>query len=220
VEYQYKSTVNLITKQDINQSTIILGHIGGRMDDPEYPVLTVMETILGSGFTSRLFREVRSRQGLAYSVRGRYGCGFHHPGLFMVACQTQSGKTVHAIRAMQREVERITESMVTQEELATAKEAFLNAFVLNYESIGQIAQRLLAYEYYGYPPDFLERLRDGVEQVTRGQVLKVARQYLRPQAMQILVVGRPEDFDQDLAVLGPVNHIDVTIPEPSEQAGR
>ena len=100
VDYTYPSTVNLVKKDDINQSNIYLGHIGGRLDDPDYFALTVMNRVLGGGFTSRLFRNVRSREGLAYSVFGRYSAEFDHPGVFSVGCQTQSGKTVHAIRAM------------------------------------------------------------------------------------------------------------------------
>jgi len=217
VEYRYRPTVNLIKREDINQSNIIMGHLASRMDDPNYHALNIMERILGVGFTSRLFRNVRSRQGLAYSVYGRYECQFDHPGLFAVGCQTKSDMTVRAIRAMQQEVERITGSLVTDEELAVAKEAFLNAYVFNFESTGQIVRRLMAYDYYGYPADFLERLRQDVAKVTKQQILDAARTHLRPDAVQVLVVGRPQDFDQDLGTLGPVNQIDITIPQSQTQ---
>lgn len=212
LDYRYVGSVNLIKKHDINQSYIILGHIGGRMDDPDYCALIVMNQILGQGFTSRLFRNVRSRQGLAYSVYGRYECQYDHPGLFMVGCQTQSARTVHAIKAMQQEINTITETEVTDQELAYAKEAFLNAFVFSFSSTGDIVRRLMAYDYYGYPPDFLEKVRQNVEKVIKADILRAAKSHLRPGALQILVVGRPEDFDQDLSVLGPVRSIDITIP--------
>lgn len=216
VDYKYIGSVNLIKKHDINQSNIILGHIGGRMDDPDYCALVVMNQILGQGFTSRLFRNVRSRQGLAYSVYGRYECQYDHPGLFMVGCQTQSAKTVHAIKAMQQEIDAITQTEVTDQELAYAKEAFLNAFVFNFASTGDIVRRLMTYDYYGYPPDFLEKVRQNVEKVTKVDILRAARSHLRAGALQVLVVGRPEDFDQDLSVLGPIRSIDITIPGSTE----
>jgi len=214
VDYAYRPTVNLVPKDDINQSNIYLGHIGGRLDDPDYFALTVMNRVLGGGFTSRLFRNVRSRQGLAYSVFGRYSAEFDHPGVFAVGCQTQSGKTVHAIRAMQHEVQRITEAEVTDEELAVAKESFLNSFVFNFTSKGSIVQRLMSYDYYGYPEDFLQKTKENVEKVTRADVLRVAKKHLRPDGLQVLVVGRAKEFDEPLTVLGQVRDIDITIPPP------
>lgn len=212
VRYQFRPTVNVIRKDDTNQTKIHLGHIGGLMSDPDYSALIVMNKILGSGFVSRLFKNVRSRLGLAYSVYGNYGAEYDRPGVFYVGCQTKSEATVRATRAMMREVERITESEVTEEELALAKEGYLNQFVFRFDTKGEVIERLVTYEYFGYPPDFLEKARDNVEKVTREDVLRVARKHLRPDKMQILCVGRPHDFDEPLSVLGRVREIDITIP--------
>ena len=214
VDYRYQPTVNLARKDDINQSSIYLGHIGGRLDDPDYFALTVMNRVLGGGFTSRLFRNVRSREGLAYSVFGDYSADFDHPGLFLVGCETQSGKTLHAVRAMSQEVRRITEAEVTDEELAVAKESFLNSFIFNFASRGSIVRRLMIYSYYGYPEDFLQKTKANVEKVTKADVLRVAKTHLRPEALQVLVVGRAKDFDEPLSALGQVKEIDITIPPP------
>jgi len=218
VEYTFRKTVNLIRKEDINQSNIRMGHIAGLMSDPDYFALVLMNRILGSGFTSRLFRNVRSRQGLAYSVYGYYAANYDYPGMFYVGCQTESQKTVHAIKAMLAEVKRITEEPVSDEELALAKDSYLNSFVFNFDTRGEIVERLMTYEYFGYPPDFLERTRANIEKVTKADILAAARRRLRPDAMQILVIGRPEDFDQPLSVLGPVRQIDITIPPPPSRA--
>jgi predicted Zn-dependent peptidase len=212
VEYDFRSTVNLVRKEDINHSNIYLGHIGGVRSDPDYFALTVMNQILGSSFTGRLFKNVRSRQGLAYSVFGRYSADYDHRGVFYVGCQTKSKETVKAIVAMENEVERITESPVTDEELALAKDSYLNKFVFNFDTNGEIVVRLMTYEYFGYPGDFLQRTKANVERVTKEDVLRVAREHLRPEKLQVLVVGRPEDFDEPLSVLGPVREIDITIP--------
>jgi len=214
VDYEWPSSVNLVRKAGLNQSNIYLGHIGGVMSDPDYFALTVMNQILGGGFTGRLFKNVRSRQGLAYSVFGHYSSSLDHPGQFYVGCQTKSSSTVHAIKAMVEEIEKIKSEEVTDEELAIAKESYLNSFVFNFDSKGEIIRRLMTYEFYGYPPDFLQRTREEVEEVTARDVLRVAREHLRPDALQILVVGNPDDFDEPLSTLGQVNEIDVTIPTP------
>jgi zinc protease len=214
VEYNFRKTVNLIHKDDINQAYICMGHIGGMMNDPDYFALVVMNRILGGSFTSRLFKNIRSRQGLAYSVYGYYDAEYDHPGVFYVGCQTKSESAVHAIRAMMREIEKITESKVTDEELALAKESFLNSFVFSFDSKGEIVRRLMTYEYFDYPADFLQRIKENVENVTKDDVLHVARKHLQPDAMQILAVGRPNDFDEPMSSLGPVRRIDITIPRP------
>ncbi|UCD51534.1 MAG: insulinase family protein [Phycisphaerales bacterium] len=214
VDYEWASTVNLVSKPDINQSNIYLGHLGGVMSDPDYFALTVMNQILGGGFTGRLFKNVRSRQGLAYSVFGRHAAGLDHPGQFYVGCQTKSASTVHAIRAMIDEIEKITTEEVTDEELELAKDSYLNSFVFNFDSKGEIIRRLMTFEYYGYPPDFLQQTKDRVEKVTKADVLRVARAHLKPETLQILVVGNPADFDEPLSALGQVNEIDVSIPTP------
>jgi zinc protease len=216
VRYTYPTTANLVQKDDINQSNIYLGHIGGLMSDPDYFALVVMNRILGSGFTSRLFKNVRSREGLAYSVFGNYSADFDHPGLFYVGCQTKSEATAKAIRAMTDEVRKMTQAEVTDEELQIAKESYLNSFVFNFESKSEIVGRLMTYAYFGYAPDFLEQTKAKIEQVTKADVLRVAKKHLVHDKLQILAVGRSKDFDEPLSVFGSVNEIDITIPPPPQ----
>jgi predicted Zn-dependent peptidase len=216
VKYDFPQTVNVINKEDVNQSNIYLGHIGGLRSNPDYFALILMNRILGSGFTSRLFKNVRSREGLAYSVFGIYSANYDFPGLFYVGCQTKSEATIKAIRAMTEEVRKMTESEVTDEELALAKDSYLNSFVFNFDTKGEIVGRLMTYAYYDYPLDFLQKTKENVEKVTKEDILRVAKKYLRPDEIQILAVGRPQDFDEPLRVLGSVNEIDITIPVPQQ----
>ena len=212
VRYEFHQTINIIPKEDVNQTHIYMGHIGGLRSDPDYFALSLMNRILGSGFTSRLFKEVRSRQGLAYSVFGYFSADYDHAGMFYVGCQTRSESTVQAIEAMKAEVTKMTESEVTAEELELARESFLNAFVFNFDSKGEIVNRLMTYSYYGYPPDFLEKVKEGIEKVTQADILRVAKKHLHPDKMQILTVGPSQDFQEALSTLGPVSEIDITIP--------
>jgi len=216
VKYDFRKTVNVVRKDDVNQSNVYMGHIGGLRSDPDYFSLIVMNKILGGGFTGRLFKNVRSREGLSYSVYGSYSANYDYPGEFYVGCQTKSEKTVYAIRAMLEEVEKMREAEVTDEELALAKDSFLNSFVFNFDTKGEIVNRLMVYEYFGYPADFLLKTKANVEKVTKADVLRVAKKHLHPDKLQILAVGRPDDFGEPLSVLGPVNEIDITIPPPKQ----
>ncbi len=216
VKYEFRPTVNAIRKDDMNQGLIALGHIGGLMNDPDYHTLMVMNQVLGVGFTSRLFRNVRSRQGLAYAVGGAYVADYDHPGLFRLFCQTKLKSTVHATEAIIVEVKKMTQEEVTDEELILAKDSYLNSFVFNFASKGQIVNRLMTYAYYGYPADFLQKTKENVEKVTKADILRVAKAHLRPDKMQILVVGRPDDLDKPLSMFGEVKTIDIAIPAPKQ----
>jgi len=212
VEYEFRQTVSVVRKDDVSQSNIYLGHIGGLMSDPDYFVLEVMSRIL----SDNVFKNVRSREGLAYSAGGYYWPEYDHRGIFCVGCQTKLQSTVHAIRVMLKEVRKITEAEVTDEELALAKESYLNSFVFNFDSRAEIVRRLMIYQYFGYPEDFLQKTKENVEKVTKADVLRVARKHLQPDKMQILAVGRPQDFDEPLSVFGQVREIDITIPTPQK----
>lgn len=213
-------SVSFIPKDDVNQTNIRIGHLGGRIDDPDYFALTVMSEILGGGFSSRLFQVVRSQRGLAYGVSASWNASFDYPGVFAVVTSTKSETTVLTIRAVLEEIERIAAEPVSDDELTLAKESLLNSFVFNFVSKGAIVRRLMTYDYYGYPEDFLERYQKSIEAVTVVDVHRVAREHLRPDAVRILAVGRREDFDAPLSSLGrgDVTTIDITIPDPPAPA--
>jgi zinc protease len=219
VSYEYKYTINYIDKPDVNQSNIMLGHIGGLMDNPDYPALSVMNSILS---WDRMFKIIRTDEGLAYSVWGYYGANYQVPGVFRCGAQTKSESTVYAVELMLKELRRIREEEVSSQELARAKDEYLNSYVFNFDSRAKIVNRLMTYAFFGYPLDFMDRIKKGVEKVTKEDVLRVAKNYLRPDKVQILVVGKKEDFDKPLATLGEVNVIDITIPPltPDKKEGQ
>lgn len=211
VEYKFDYSVNYIEKTDVNQSNIMLGHIGGLMNNPDYPALIIMNQILSF---DRMFKKIRTDEGLAYSVYGSYGSGYRTPGIFSCSCQTKSESTVKAIRLMLEEIRKIQNSEVTDEELEKAKSSYLNSYVFNFDSKSKIINRLMNYIYYEYPRDFMEKVKEGVEKVTKSDVMRVARKYLKPDMVRILVVGNKKYFDEPLSNLGNVNIIDITIPPP------
>ncbi|HID57529.1 TPA: insulinase family protein [Candidatus Poribacteria bacterium] len=202
-------SVNYIYKEDVNQTNIFIGHLGVRADDPNYHALILLQEILGGGFTSRLFKEVRSNLGLAYAVWATSGVGFHHPGVFYAGCSTKSASTHAALDAMMAQLKRITEEEVTNEELELAKERIRNSYVFKFDTKGEIVERKVFYEFYGYPTDFLEKYREGIEKVTQADILEAAKARIHPDRFTILAVGRAQDFDRPLDDLGPVNTIDM-----------
>ena len=214
VKYQFEYSVNFIDKPDVNQSNIMMGHIGGLKNNPDYPALTIMNRILSF---DRMFKKIRTSEGLAYSVWGSYGSNYKYPGVFTAGAQTKSRSTVYAIELMLKEMKRIMNEEVTDEELQRAKDQYLNSFVFNFDSKAKIVNRMLTYAFYGYPMDFAEQVKQKIEKVTKAEIMRVAKEYLRPDKVKILVVGNKEEFEKPLSTLGEVKVIDITIPKPVEE---
>lgn len=201
----FQPSVNLIEK-DISQTHLRIGHLGIRQDDPDYFAVSLLDDILGSGgFRSRLFKDVRTERGLAYSIGSVFTGGMLERGMFMAYAQTKAESTHQAIEAIEQEIDRIRKEPVTEEELRLAKDSFLNSFVFSFSNSAQIAGRQAALDYYGFPPDYLERFRDAIVAVTREDIQTVARKHLKPGALIILAVGRSDRFDQPLSTFGKVN---------------
>jgi zinc protease len=205
--------VYLAEKDDVTQSFVSMGHLGGMLKDKNYPALSVMADILGGGFSSRLFTNVRTIKGLAYSIHANWGANYNHPGLFTVGGSTKAATTVDMIQAAKQEVERIQTSEVTDQELETAKQSVLNSFVFYFDHPSKILNRLVTYEYQGYPKDFIFQYQKAVEGVTKADVQRVAKEFLKPEMLTIVAVGNPKDFGKPLSTLGAVKPIDLTIPE-------
>ncbi|HOC90297.1 MAG TPA: pitrilysin family protein, partial [bacterium] len=212
VEYAFRKTVNLVARPDVNQSIIWLGHLGGLKNTPDEAALVMMNEILSGGFSSRLFNRLRATEGLAYNVGGAYGTNILYPGVFYMQLQTKSERTVEAINSMLREMRLMAAEPVTAAELNYARESWLNSYVFNFDSKDEVIGRMASYAYYGLPLDYLQQLRRNIEGVTVADVQRVAQKYMRPEDVQILVVGNPSEFGEPLSALGPVNEIDVSIP--------
>lgn len=218
VKYDFKPGIHFVNKDNVTQSYILLGHIGGYTADPDYFALLVMNNVLNSSFGGRLFNNVRSKQGLAYSVGGAYTSNIVYPGVYYSYCFTKSESTVKATRSVIDEIRRIQTELPTPEEMRMAKDGYLNSFVFNFEDKGDIINRMMEYDYFEFPNDFLFKVKANVEKVTPQDIQAVAKKWLRPDALQIVIVGKGAEFDEPLAAFGAVDTIDVTIPTGEKKA--
>ncbi len=215
-----KADVYFVPKDDINQSSIRMIALGTTRNNPDYYALQVLNEVLSGGFASRLFSNIRSKKGLAYSVGGGVGTQFDHPGIFMLSMGTKSETTAAAIDALKEELTNIVSNPPNQLELDRAKESILNSFIFRFDSKEKLLNEQIALAYYGYPSDFYSRYRDAVEKVTPADIAQVAKKYVKGDKMAILVVGKAADFDRPLSSFGQVTTLDISIPEaPPGEAG-
>ncbi|MCC0176469.1 insulinase family protein [Waterburya agarophytonicola K14] len=206
--------VFVVDRPKLTQSNILLGHIGGQLNSPDYATMSVLNGVL-NGFGGRLFNEVRSRQGLAYSVYGAWSPSYDFDGLFIAGGQTQTEKTVPFVKSVVSEIKKLRNQLVTEQELDDAKESILNSFVFNFQSPSQTLSRLMRYEYFDYPEDFIFDYQDKVQNTTEEDILNAAIKYLQPDKLVTLVVGNKQGMNPPLDSLNQeINLVDVSIPPP------
>ena len=211
---EYSNGLFVVDRPKLTQSNIMLGHIGGQFDSEDYPTLSVLNGVL-NGFGGRLFNEVRSRQGLAYSVYGSWSPSYDFDGLFVAGGQTQTDNTVPFIESIISEVKKLRTQLVSENELDDAKESILNSFVFNFQSPSQTLSRLMRYEYFDYPEDFIFTYQQQVQDTDREDILKAAREHIQPESLVTLVVGNQQGMNPSLSSLAQEIHlVDVSVSQP------
>jgi zinc protease len=186
------SPIEKLVAASKEQVNIIIGHVGVERSNPDYYALLVMDTILGSspGFTSRIPRILRDEQGLAYSTFSNItsSAGLD-PGRFIAYIGTAPENLDRAIEGLRREIARIVEEPVSDEEIEAAKLYLTGSFVFRFQKNSQIAEFLLEAEVYGLGFDYLEKYPDLIGAVTVEDVTRVTRKYIDPQNLTTVVVG-------------------------------
>src|SRR5438309_2732974 len=209
-----KPGVYYVAKDDVTQSNISVVHPATLLrKDPDFYAASVLNEILSGGFSGRLMSHIRSEAGLAYGVGGGIGAGWDHPTLLNVSMSTKSPSTVESIGMVKKELNDLQTTPFTADELQQAKDTILNAFVFTMDSKAKVLSQRLTLEFYGYPADYWQKYQHGIEAVTAADVARVAKKYVHPDQLAVLVVGNEKDFDKPLATVGNVTPIDVTIPE-------
>jgi predicted Zn-dependent peptidase len=189
VKLQFKPGFEDI-KRDLTQSFIYMGHLGIKRHNPDKFALQVMNEVLGGGsFKSRLVEDIRSNKGLAYSVWSHFGWGTDY-GMFRVYAATKAEQAKEVIKLIREQVTDLADTgKVTRKEFDFAKEAEVNRLIFEFDDSFKITNARAYYHFYGYPPNYWEIYRDSIQKVTRDDIKRVARKYLHPDALRVLVVG-------------------------------
>jgi len=189
----------LVPRPGLSSTTLAFGELGVTVRDPEAPALDVANIMLNS-FGGRLFTEVRSKMGLSYSVSGRWDMEANYNGTFMVVADTdQPAETIAKIQAV---LVDLAEREPPAEEVQAAKSRALNSFAFNFSSKAAQMARVISYDIYGLPRDFLYRTQRDIQAVTPKAVQRAVQSHLHLDKQQIVVVGDPKKVQDNLSKLG------------------
>jgi zinc protease len=190
-----------LINRNVVQANLILGSGGIARSNPDYYKLQVMNYILGGGgFSSRLMKVVRTKAGLAYSIDSAFSVG-KFPGAFEVVLQTKNQSAQEALQLIITQIRAIQAAPVSDRELASAKKFLIGSFPLRLDRQSQIVSFMLQVELYGLGLDYAERYPNLISAVTRGDVNKVAQEYLRPDALNLVAVADQSVAKIDTAAL-------------------
>lgn len=166
----------IVTEQDTQQAILILGYLAPSVSSPDYATLRLINSHLGNGLSSRLFVELREKQGLAYDVSTVFPTRVL-PSQFLAYIGTAPTNVAIALAGLRQEVERLCTTPLTDEELQVAKSKYLGQYALGKQTNAQIAQIYGWYETLGAGIHYDEQFQDDFAAVTSEAVQAVANRY-------------------------------------------
>ena len=190
------TTIYLIDKPGAAQSSFRIGSVGVPRSTKDYFALTVMNTILGGSFTSRLNNNLRETKGYTYGAGSRFDMR-RAAGPFMATAEIVSAKTDSALLEFMKELNNIRQ-VVPASELAKAKQYLQLQQPGNFETTQQIANALVPIALYGLPLDYFNNYVQNIEAVTQADVARVAQQYINPGSLAVVIVGDRKTIEQGL----------------------
>ena len=204
-----KAGIYLVDRPNSAQSVVSIGHVGIDRGNPDYFPVVVMNSILGAGFTSRINMNLREDKGYTYGARS--GFVFRRgAGPFSAGGDIQTAVTKEAIVELIKELNDIRGGRpVTQKELDYNKQSLIRRFPAGFETVGQISNQLSNLVVYGLPDTYFNDYISKVNAVTIADVDRVAKKYLDPSRMAIVIVGDRKVIEAGLKELGhPITILD------------
>jgi zinc protease len=211
------TTIYLIDKPGAAQSSFRIGAVGVPRSTQDYFALTVMNTILGGSFTSRLNQNLREARGYTYGAGSRFDMR-RAAGPFTASAEIVSAKSDSALIEFMKELNNIRQA-VPPDELSRAKRYLQLQLPENFETTQQIAAALVPVALYGLPLDYYNNYVQNVEAITQADVARVAQQYINPSSLAIVIVGDRKTIEQALKAtnVGPIAIRDISGQPASNQ---
>jgi zinc protease len=192
----------IIDKPDAVQTEIRVGNLAIRRDSPDYYALTVANQILGGPAANRLFKALRSQQGLTYGASSDLLCQ-QTLGSWVAKTSTRTAETARTVEQVLEQMEQLRNRPITTWELQTAHSYLVGHMALEFESSDDIAAQFLELMAHDLPLDYWSRFPHKIQAVGTDEVLRATRRYLDPERNVIVLVGSAAGFSRELDKLGP-----------------
>ncbi|MGE5176786.1 MAG: M16 family metallopeptidase [Hyphomicrobiales bacterium] len=182
------SRLVLVDKPGAKQSAVLAGQMGVARSDPDYEKLDVMNTVLGGLFSSRINMNLREDKGYSYGAFSFVGQN-RGVGPLMAGAAVRSDVTGPSIEEILKEIQKMKDAGVTDDELKLAKDSITRSIPANFETSGSTAGTLAQIYLFDLPLDYYQTLPGQVDAITKDDVLQAAQKHLTPDRMVVVVVG-------------------------------
>jgi zinc protease len=183
-----RRTLHLVDRPGSAQSNIVLANPGLTRTHPDYFPALLMNTILGANASSRVFMNLREDKGYTYGAYTSLDAR-REAGSFRATAEVRTPVTGDSLREFFYEFDRIRDEPVTEKEMTDAQTYLTGVFPIRLETLDGLIDQLLQIEVLGLPEDYLQTYRGRIEAVTREEVRRVARLYVQPDRMAVVIVG-------------------------------
>jgi zinc protease len=204
--------VLVVNKPDAVQTEVRVGHLALPRTHPDFLAFDLALKILGGEGANRLHQVLRSDRGLTYGASADL-TGLRESGDFAADTDTRSDATAEVLRLIVDEVARLQREPVSQRELRGAQDYLAGKFPRTIETPGAIATQVLDVLFYGLPLEDIESYRDRVNAITPADIQRVAKQYLHPDRLSVVLVGNAAAFTSQLAGVGFDRYEQVELPQ-------
>jgi len=208
--YAYLSTrkIILIDRPDLTQSQIRLGHLSLPHNHPDYLPFAVMNYILGGGgFSSRLMQRIRVELGYTYGIRSGLEPRKNR-GPFLISTFTPTETTYACVREILEVEKKFRQEGATEEERSEAINFFVGSYPMKFETLGQIAQKVIQMEVHDLEKDYLINYPKRIANISLAEINRAAREYLHPEEMVLVIVGQAKKFRPEFEQWGEIQIID------------
>jgi zinc protease len=203
------SRIYLIDRPQAVQSEIRVGHVGVPRSTEDYFPLFILNALLGGVFNSRINLNLRERHGYTYGARSSFSFR-RHAGPFVVSAPVRNEVTMESVVEILQELRRIRTGDIENGELSDTKSYLMGVFPATVQTSSDIAGRLVDMELYDLPADYFDHYRERIDELTREDMERVARRYIDPDRLLIIVVGAAATVREPLKSLGvPVGEYDI-----------
>lgn len=201
--------LQIVARNEAPQSELRVGHLGVPRNHPDYFPLVILNSVLGGLFSSRINLNLREVHGYTYGASSYFDWR-KDVGPFVVSTAVQSEVTAPAVKEILLEIDRIRAAEISADELSLATSYLAGVFPIRFETTGAIAAALATLVVYELPEDWYDNYRSNITSITQGDVLRAADAHLKPEQLQIVVVGNPA------VIQAPLNEINFA---PAQVAG-
>ncbi len=198
-----KRQIVLVDRPGSVQADIHVGRLAVNHLSPEFFPLSVGNTILGGGTNSRMFMDIREKEGFAYDAHSSYDA-HRDAGDFEAVTQVRNEVFEAALKAVIAELDRMSKEPVATPELTNTKNFIAGLFLVGLETQGGLANQLNSMKALGLPNDYLETYTTRVRSVEPDQILTVAKKYIAPEQAAVVVVGDASKIGDALKKFGDV----------------